>query len=445
MTAVMYNSNRCRMIDFPCHCGHRFSVGEDLAGSVIQCPQCKRLNDVPLLSDLDNIDEQGIYKLDEPPRLKDDPKRLTRMAYAFTRERYDAAGQPIDLRQVAADAPGADFQAMDDLSSSVPSPVPKYDPVTGELIREIEIRTETPPQTGSLPIAKLAPPSPKSDLLEAPGPLEVFLIPLRLLKPINLLVMFFIFLAHVFGQAMMVSIASLNLMLVPFWFILHCLFFAHYGNVIDETGPTGRSELPTPLRGLSWHDDTYGPFSRFIAALVICYGPALFVLLNGTQLLQPVIIPLSGGLAIVGTILFPAALLTTTTSGSLLNLRPDRIVGVAMACGMEYLLAVITWTVASVLWLAGMIGINLLAISIWTKQSLPPWVNAYTMYSALAIGIYLMHFFCWHLGTLYRKHHDRFPWLFQQSIFRSRLPRAMGFPVTNSPPQSFQQNSEKIS
>src|SRR5207244_2652601 len=103
-------------------------------------------------------------------------------------------------------------------------------------------------------------------------------------------------------------------------------------------------ELPTPLRHLSWHEDTWGPFWNFVMALVACYGPALLLLMSygANSLPKPVVLSLGGVMAIIGTTLFPAALLTTTTSGTLLNLRPDRVVGVTVVCGAEYLLVLIT-------------------------------------------------------------------------------------------------------
>ena len=44
------------MIDFVCHCGFGFSVQDDMAGALVQCPKCRRLNDVPLLSDLEHLE-----------------------------------------------------------------------------------------------------------------------------------------------------------------------------------------------------------------------------------------------------------------------------------------------------------------------------------------------------------------------------------------------------
>ena len=40
------------MINFPCTCNHRFSLPDDQAGGLIQCPQCGRLNDILQKEDL---------------------------------------------------------------------------------------------------------------------------------------------------------------------------------------------------------------------------------------------------------------------------------------------------------------------------------------------------------------------------------------------------------
>ena len=177
------------MIDFPCHCGHPMSVPEELAGSVLQCPQCHRLCDVPLLSDLEHLDDQGIFKLDDSPRINHDPDRIEELTTVFTRDHYDADGQPIDLRQTMGDQ-------SEILPPTIDPGAPKYDPITGELIRPIEIKTDARPDPSTLPTAKRARQRSKNFDIEAPSPLEVFAIPLRMLKPINLLVMFFILLAQ---------------------------------------------------------------------------------------------------------------------------------------------------------------------------------------------------------------------------------------------------------
>ena len=39
-----------------------------------------------------------------------------------------------------------------------------------------------------------------------------------------------------------------------------------------------------------------------------------------------------------------------------------------------------------------------------------------------AVSVYLTHFFCWHLGLLYRAHQEEFPWILQRHISKRRDP-----------------------
>lgn len=52
------------MIRFSCRCNHPFQLDKSEAGGLAQCPKCGRLNDVPTLSDLPNLAEDGTYQLD---------------------------------------------------------------------------------------------------------------------------------------------------------------------------------------------------------------------------------------------------------------------------------------------------------------------------------------------------------------------------------------------
>src|SRR4051812_23125803 len=147
------------MINFPCHCGFAFSVPDDLAGGLIQCPRCKRLNDVPTLSDLAHLDESGIYKLDAPttPLVKEDTQRVQELTYVFTRERFDSQGNPIDLRPTPEESlRGPEPVPVEIDTSGGPGNVgktPKYDPVTGELIRPVEVKPDQKPPAEAVPVA----------------------------------------------------------------------------------------------------------------------------------------------------------------------------------------------------------------------------------------------------------------------------------------------------
>src|SRR4051812_46320634 len=90
------------MIKFPCHCGHAFAMNDDQAGGVIQCPKCGRLCDIPTLSDLQQISDDGTFKLDESP-VKPEADRLAQLQSAFARQNVDDTGEDIDLRPTMDD------------------------------------------------------------------------------------------------------------------------------------------------------------------------------------------------------------------------------------------------------------------------------------------------------------------------------------------------------
>jgi hypothetical protein len=414
------------MIDFSCLCGHHFSVPQDLAGGLVQCPQCKRLNDVPLLGDLANIDDQGIFKLDEPPKLKDDPNRVKQLTYVFTRDHYDADGKPIDNRQTPQELAKVDENAVPLAPGKT---VPKYDPVTGELIRELDVKPEA--DTSGIPMAKRAPQATPKVIngMDVPDPLELIAIPFRLLKPVNLLVMFFVVAAQVLNQVIIACVAVFYLLLLPAWVILHALCLSHFGNVIDETGPVSRQELPTPLRGVT-REDTITPLGNILMALAACYSPAIVLMITGHNLPNHVVLPVCAGLAIAGSVLCPAALLIASTSGSYVNLRPDRMLGTALVCGIEYIASLVLFAGAAVFYVGGIWAVSWVAVGFLVPQfKAPDWMRWYLAYGALILGVYLMHLFCWHLGTLYRKHHMRFPWAYQRhSSDRPKAPPT-GFPI----------------
>jgi hypothetical protein len=418
------------MIEFPCNCGYRFSVPDDLAGSVLQCPQCKRLNDIPTLSDLANLDDGGVYKLDSAPEIRNDDDRVSELTYVFTREHYDANGAPIDIRGAVGEEAGAEPIPVESLGP-LDHAAPKYDPVTGELVRELDIKPDPKPAQAHIPTAKRAnlPPPSVVNGMDVPQPLEVFSIPLRLLRPINLMVMGFILLAHFIGAMLtMFMSTAMALLVIPIWVFWHALIIAHYGNVIDETGPTSRGELPTPLRHLGFYEDIWAPLSQLLFTLMFCYVPGVAVLMNVGSIPKQVLYGLSAALLLAGTVFLPAVMLTMTTSGTAINARPDRLWGVMLRCGAEYFLSVILWIFAAATTFLGVASISGAAVAStkWNYTDDPILQRWYVAWSLMAVGIYLMHLFCWHLGTLYRKHYASFPWALQR---HEKQKQALGFAV----------------
>src|SRR5688572_24393331 len=96
------------MIRFTCLCQNRIEVADDLAGGLTQCVNCGRLNDVPTLSDLPHLADDGTYNVDvERPR--DNPIRLAELSIVYSKGTTDSDGDVIDMRMAAGElAAGAD-------------------------------------------------------------------------------------------------------------------------------------------------------------------------------------------------------------------------------------------------------------------------------------------------------------------------------------------------
>jgi hypothetical protein len=286
---------------------------------------------------------------------------------------------------------------------------PRYDPETGELIREFEFADEgewqsrhrvkpvapvpaaaegfhlgeQPPTQAIAPAVPPPLPQPPPTLAyaagkpdyarlvagEAPIPLNVrpvywHSIPMEmLLQPANILVIGFVFGLHLISQVFCVLtlVGALPLILIAGWIWL--ILLAHYITVIDETGPERRDELPSPLRNISPADDFLAPLRAFVIAFLICFGPAAAVcheqmawlldsLFYGFPTGGPASVPrtatapLGIALALAGFLFFPATLLTAATSGVISNLLPHRIFGVIRAAPVKYLVSLVALAAA---------------------------------------------------------------------------------------------------
>src|SRR5690348_1613708 len=127
------------MIEFNCFCKYHFSLPDDQAGGSFQCPQCGKLVDVPTLDDLSKLNPDGTYTLGAF-ELAPEPDRVERAAKAFTRQRTGHDGEEIDLRLTLDDV----LKIGDDKSAESKNEAearPKYDPLTGELVRPLELKT----------------------------------------------------------------------------------------------------------------------------------------------------------------------------------------------------------------------------------------------------------------------------------------------------------------
>lgn len=420
------------MIQVACRCSHRWEVADDLAGLPIQCPQCGLLLDVPRHSDALSLEEDGTYSLDSETA---NPAQLKTLLRVYHPGRKLDDGSEIDLRGPVLPPPGLRPTPAD---THEPAPVdrPRYDPETGELIEALDIREESsrssaPPIPSQLPVAQRVidyKSSKAPDSAATPQGLGIFL---ALLGPINLVVMLIILFAHV---ALLVStIATMFIFfLFPAPLLLIIGLVGHYGAVIDDTGPGEQEELPRPLRDVSFYEDLFSPFARVVVCLGLCYWPfqlLSFMYANGSlpEWTDPTglttvlgIHPLQILAFLICSCLVPATALTSITSGSVTNLRPDRILGVIREIGPTYFALTALWIIAAGVYALGMACVTASTLSLFSSsRGTNPLLHSYIAFPILAAGIYLMHAFCWQMGMQFRLKQDRFPWVWQQHVRES--------------------------
>jgi hypothetical protein len=422
-------------------------VADDLAGTELQCPKCGLLTDVPTLSDLGSFADEGTYRMDAGGPVAVDPSRMSDLGIIYAKSKFDEHGNEIDLRTLPAGRRADDVldesdAVADDQGELELKPVegeqpdtttrPKYDPETGELIRPLEVRVDPVRDVNpaSIPVAKPAINYAGGELAKRINPLTAAV---ELFLPVNFFVMTVVFIAHAFNAMVFIAAAGL-FFLWPVLVMLQGLILSHYGNVIDDTGRNDTDDLPRPLRNLDLYDDLWSPFTQMFGGIMIAYVVPLTILLAIGQFtgIPRIFMWLTGGM--FGTALAPAILLTTNTSGSTFNLRPDRVMSVIRACGPHYFIVTLLWAVTCPVYALGWLGSCLALLNAFigiggaealgslmennfgvprgiTDNLLMNWLM---VLPALAIGIYLMHYFCWYLGLLYKAHHEEFDWVLQR-------------------------------
>jgi hypothetical protein len=112
----------------------------------------------------------------------------------------------------------------------------------------------------------------------------------------------------------------------------------------------------------------------------------------------------------------PAVLMTSATSGSILNLRPDRLFSVAKADVASYLGLIFVGSMSFFIFFIGLIGSSVWLISLMGTSVAPLWARPFVSYPVLCLGIYFLHLFGWQSGLYYRGYHEAFNWLFQRHI-----------------------------
>ena len=65
---------------------------------MVQCPQCKRLVDIPIPGDLQSFEEDGTVKMDIPFKPDEEEDRLAELRRAYLPRRQETDGRDIDLR-----------------------------------------------------------------------------------------------------------------------------------------------------------------------------------------------------------------------------------------------------------------------------------------------------------------------------------------------------------
>lgn len=418
------------MIEFACKCGHLFRVEDEEAGGLTQCPQCGLLRDVPRPDELARLAHDGTYLVHggSGPE-NEDPDDVAELAYIYQRGARDALGNEIDLRNTQADIDAVGGTPIPISPDLIPrEQAPKYDPESGELIEPIELKPDgreyvnpatIPMATATINYASAAMNRPVSFI----GAL------LRLLSPVNLAVLFAVLCMHaMLWPLIFVGLAGVFLLVIAIP-VMGALILAHYGNVVQDVGVFEKDEMPRPLRDLGFYDDLWLPFCDVFGSLLICYGPCLLLpaILVRVPGLQSASVGLMVILAGLGTFFLPAVMLTLICGGTILNLRPDRVLAVIHACGFGYFLAVVLWVAAAIMYLWGWAGTSTALDAILHPSNLPQWLTSWNFaLPALVIGIYLMHAFCQWLGLLYRAHFDRFPWVLQRHVSTKHVAQSPG-------------------
>jgi len=434
------------MISFPCNCRrYVFTLPDDLAGTAVQCPYCRRLVDVPRTDEQDKMEPDGSYRLD--PGTKEPNVAHGDQYVEQARHYYGGAHQPIgqndlDLRTTLEDVRRAGVPAAQMIGRTPPH----YDPQTGELIQPVDVTTEPYIDPDTIPVATPIgrPPRRRRGPIDKPQPGELAAVWVNALRPGGLMVMGFVILAQVLAFP-----TAMIFFTLPIWFAFQLFILAHFVNVIDETGPSNRDDLPPLLRGASFYEDFFLPLVQFWIAVAVCFGPPIFVLGWLSQLPMHMVLAIAAALAVIGALLFPAVLLTCATSGSLSNLRPDRLLGSIAVMLVHYPLLLLTGLPALLIYFCGVEGLATLSAHLaagllgQASGELPlgmsRWSWGLGSVAALLLGIYLMHVFCWQLGIVYRLYHEHFPWVFQRfekkddSVIRSN--RFAVVPTPHQPSQ----------
>ena len=475
-------------IRFPCRCGNVIEAPVSLAGDSTQCPQCGRLRSVPTLEELPDLEDDGTFRLDEesapkvvarpaapagPPTLeyagpstparpvpssrpeyRPDPSPAARrddpdlLAFRDGPDgKVETSPQPAAPRDEAdsltfRDGPDDDDETAAphaEFSRVVPKPL-KPEPATVEQLAE-EKPKPAAPAAPTLNYAGLGTRAASGYAPAALKPLDIrpvtwYGIPLALFQPANIFVLGIIFVLHVAAQVAGLIFAAGGFPLIVIVVLIWLVILAHYGATVQETGPEAHDELPPVLRNVNFGEDFFAPLAGLFGSAALCFAPAVGVLIANARY------GLGDGPAVVaavlavtlGVIAFPAVWLTVATSGSLHNLLPHRVLGVAVKSGVKYPAAVVLLVLTLLCYGVGTFLTDVIGLIVYTvigffvpnMPEIPAFLTTQVLgvvtvagligYPALVAGIYFAHAFAWLLGKMYQRHHDEFPWVLQRHV-----------------------------
>lgn len=417
------------MIRFVCTCGQPFDVADGRVGESLQCPKCHRLVEVPTPEELRSFNPDGTVKLDAAPVHRSD-----------LASKFRAFGAHDDMR-VRLDAPAGPVEAPDAPPAYVE---PHYDPETGELIRAFEVLppvvavaptrpelTRPEPTIAApqrvLPVLPVEQPliaysTPATPPRPRPQPppriLRWWQLPWRLLQGMSGMAILFVFLTHVVLHFFLIVPAA-NILLLPLSVVIALALVAHYANVIEEFGPRDRDAVPALMRSVSLSEDIIAPLYAVIWAGLFSFAPVLFAAIIGLReemARSPWLLIAMGAW---GAVVFPAAVLTMSTSGALQNLLPAHVFSVIIAAPGRYLLACVAFLVGAAAYALALRELVFTSVNFITRTAgTTLWSDllksAALMYGMIIVGIYALHLSAAWLGMIYRTHYEKFNWVWQR-------------------------------